>query len=55
MLGMDSKETPMVTGSYAKEIREAMRRVQTRQLSDAEKEIAARSAKISREYDAVWK
>lgn len=55
MLGMDSKKTPLVTGSYAKEIREAVRRVQTGQLSETEKRIAARSAKICHEYDAVWK
>lgn len=55
MLGMDSKETPVVTGSYAQEIREAVRRVQTGNLSDTEKDIAARSAKICHEYDAVWK
>lgn len=55
MLGMDSKETPVVTGSYAQEIREAVRRVQTGQLSETERKIAARSTKISHEYEAVWK
>lgn len=54
MLGMDSKETPVVTGRYAQEIREAVRRVHTGQLTDIERKIAARSTKISHEYNAVW-
>lgn len=55
MLGIDSKETPIVTGAYADEIREAVRRAHQGQLTEADQKIAARSASIKQEYDAVWK
>ena len=55
MLGIDSKETPVVTGTYANEIREAVRRAHLGQLNDSDRDIAARSANIKREYDVVWK
>ena len=55
MLGIDSKETPVVTGIYAEEIREAVKRAHLGQLNDADKNIAARSASVKKEYDAVWK
>ena len=55
MLGIDSKETPIVTGAYADEIREAVRRAHQGQLTEADRKVAARSASIKQEYDAVWK
>ena len=55
MLGIDSKETPIVTGIYAKNIREAARRVYLREQNRADKKIAARSATVKKEYNAVWK
>ncbi len=55
MLGIDSKETPVVSGIYAKNIRDAVRRVYEGQYNEADKKVAARSASIKKEYDAVWK
>lgn len=55
MLGIDSKETPIVTGAYAKNIRKALRRVRMGQYNDSDLKIAARSASIKNEYEAVWK
>jgi len=55
MLGIDSKETPIVTGTYAEEIRETVRRAHMGQLNDSDRKIAARSASVKKEYDAVWK
>ena len=55
MLGIDSKETPVVTGTYAKDIREAVRRVRQGLLSDSDMQIAARSASVKKEYNAIWK
>lgn len=55
MLGIDSKETPVVTGTYADEIREAVRRAHQGQFNEADLKVAARSASIKQEYDAVWK
>jgi hypothetical protein len=55
MLGIDSKETPIVTGVYADEIREAVRRAHLGQFIDSDRKVAARSASIKQEYDAVWK
>lgn len=55
MLGIDSRETPMVTGMYADEIRESVRRVHQGVLNETDHRIAARSASIRQEYDAVWK
>lgn len=55
MLGIDKKETPVVTGTYAEEIREAVRRAHLGLYSDSDKEVEARSTIIKQEYDAVWK
>lgn len=55
MLGIDSKETPIVSGTYADEIRAAVRRVHLGQLNDEDRQVAARSASIRHEYEAVWK
>lgn len=55
MLGIDKKELPVVEGQYATEMREALRRAYLKQSNDADKEIEARSLKISQEYEVVWK
>jgi len=55
MLGIDSKETPVVTGAYADEIREAVRRAYQGQINESDRDIADRSARILQEYHAVWK
>ena len=55
MLGIDSKETPVVTGIYAEEVRDALRRVHLGLPNEAGQKIAARSANIKREYEAVWR
>ena len=55
MLGIDSKKTPIVTGSYADEIREAVHRKYQGQYTRKDHQVAARSASIKKEYDAVWK
>ena len=55
MLGIDSKKTPIVTGTYAEDIRKALRRVRMGRYNDADQKIAARSASIKHEYEAVWK
>ena len=55
MLGIDSKETPVVTGIYAEEVRDALRRVHLGLPNEADQKIAARSANIKREYEAVWR
>lgn len=55
MLGIDSKETPVVTGSYAEEIRVTVRRVHLGQFNETDKDIAAHSISIKQKYNAVWK
>lgn len=55
MLGIDSKETPVVTGVYAMNIRDAARRSYLRKKNSVDRKISARSAKIQKEYNAVWK
>ncbi|MBR1687176.1 MAG: hypothetical protein IJ710_01430 [Prevotella sp.] len=55
MLGIDNKETPVVTGAYADEIREAARRAYQGLKNESDKNIADRSARILQEYNAVWK
>lgn len=55
MLGMDSKELPVVEGKYATEMREALKRAYLGQPNDFEREVQARAGKISKEYEVVWK
>ena len=55
MLGIDSNETPVVTGVYAERIRKAARRAFLHERNNNDRMIAARSAKIRKEYNAVWK
>lgn len=54
MLGIDSKELPVVEGQYATEMREALHRVRTGQLNDSEKQVEERSQRIGEKYDIVW-
>lgn len=55
MLGIDKKELPIVEGQYATAMREALRRVCLGELNNSDKEVEARSIKISQEYEVVWK
>ena len=55
MLGIDSKEIPVVKGRYAKGMRDTLKRVHTGNLSKADKEIAARSEKILHEFNVIKK
>lgn len=55
MLGIDSKELPVVEGQYATEMREALHRVRTGRLNDFEKQIEERSQRIRKKYDIIWK
>lgn len=55
MLGIDSNETPVVTGVYAERIRKAAHRAFLHERNSKDEKIAARSAKIRKEYNAVWK
>lgn len=55
MLGQDSKELPTITGHYAEEMRDALRRVRTNQLNDSDRHTMIRAEEITRQYHAVWK
>lgn len=55
MLGMDKNTPATVTGKYAEELREAIRRKYTNQPSESDKQASARSKQIKSEYHAVWK
>lgn len=55
MLGMDSKETPVVRGHYATEVREALKRAALRQPNDSDLQIEKRSKSIRTKYETVWK
>lgn len=54
MLGIDSKELPVVEGQYATEMREALQRVRTGQLNETDKQIEEYSQRIKKEYAIVW-
>lgn len=53
MLGIDTPHKP-VEGKFAEEIRDAVRRVTTRKLNDADKRRISRSRRILERFDAVW-
>ena len=55
MLGMDSNTPAVVTGKYATEMREAIRRKYTNRPNESDKQARARSEQIKSEYHAVWK
>lgn len=54
MLGFDSPRTP-IKGEFAKEIREALVRARTGKLNQSEKNSVARSEKVLKKFNAVWK
>lgn len=54
MLGIDSKELPVVEGKYATEMREALLRVRNGQLNDSERHTEERSQRIKNKYDIIW-
>ena len=54
MLGIDSKELPVVEGQYATEMREALRRVRKGLLTDFDKKNEERSQRIKEKYDIIW-
>ena len=53
MLGIDTPHKP-VEGRFAEEIRDAVRRVTTKTLNDADKRRISRSRKILERFDSVW-
>lgn len=53
MLGIDSKELPVVKGRYANSARKAVKRAHTGKLNEADKKTIARSAKILEEFVVV--
>lgn len=54
MLGIDSKELPVVEGKYATEMRESLQRIRSGQLNDHDMRVDERSQRIRRKYDVVW-
>ena len=55
MLGIDKKELPVVESQYATAMREALRRACLGESNKSDKEVEARSIRISQEYEVVWK
>lgn len=55
MLGMDKNTPATVTGKYAEDLREAIRRKYTGQPNESDRQASARSKQIKSEYHAVWK
>lgn len=53
MLGIDSKEIPVVKGNFATEMREKLYRVRKGFLTDKEIKAEERSKEIRRKYDIV--
>ena len=53
MLGIDSKELPVVKGRYANSARKAVQRAHTGQLNSSDKKTMTRSAKILEEFVVV--
>jgi hypothetical protein len=53
MLGIDTPHKP-VEGKFAEEIRDAVRRVTSKKLNDADKRRLRRSRRVLARFDAVW-
>ena len=53
MLGIDTPHKP-IKGKFAEEIREAVRRLSTGALNDADKKRICRSKKVLKRYNAIW-
>lgn len=54
MLGIDSKELPVVEGQYATEMREALRRSRSGELNDFDRQTEKYSQRIRSKYTVVW-
>lgn len=54
MLGFDTPHKP-IEGKFANEIRETVRRVSTGNLNDCDRNRMARSSKVLKRYNAIWK
>ena len=54
MLGMNSKRT-LVSGKFAKEIKEKARRIQTGDLDERDKKEIQRNRRITKEVSILWK
>ena len=54
MLGINTKRE-LITGSFAKEIRERVRRIQSGQLSEKDREEIRRHKRIAQKYSIIWK
>ena len=54
MLGMNSKRT-LVSGKFAKEIKEKALRIQTGDLDERDKKEIQRSRRITKEVSILWK
>ncbi len=52
MLGIDTTQ-PKVTGHFAKDVRAAAVRVNTRKLNETDKKVIERSKKILQEYQII--
>lgn len=53
MLGIDTPHKP-VEGKFAEEIRDAVLRVTSKKLNDADKRRLRRSRQVLARFDAVW-
>lgn len=54
MLGMNSKRT-LVSGKFAKEIKEKVLRIQTGDLDERDKKEIQRNRRITKEVSILWK
>ena len=54
MLGMNSKRT-LVSGKFAKEIKEKALRIQTGDLDERDKKESQRNRRITKEVSILWK
>lgn len=54
MLGMNSKRT-LVSGKFAKEIKEKALRIQTGDLNERDKKEIQRNRRITKEVSILWK
>lgn len=54
MLGIDSKELPVVEGQYATEMREALWRNRSGNLNAFDKQTEEYSQKVKSKYAVVW-
>jgi hypothetical protein len=55
MLGFENKKPFVVTGKYAKELREKLRRYRTGEFNEEDLRQMERSKKILSKYNAIWK